>query len=59
MVHDGPKTMEFNLLHVDAAHAGDGVAHDSMNGMLIVRLVGPRAERVAQRVEADAPPLEG
>jgi hypothetical protein len=34
------------------------VAHDPVDGMLIAHFIGPRAEDVPQRVEADAPSLE-
>ena len=58
MVDDGPEAVQFNVLDVDAAHAGDRVAHDPVDSVLVLCLVGPRSEGVAKSIEPNPSPLE-
>jgi hypothetical protein len=51
-------TVQRNLLHVDARHARNRVAHDAVNGVLVTNSLGPGTERVAQGVEADSPAFQ-
>jgi hypothetical protein len=54
VVHDRPEPIQRDFLDVDARHAGDCVAHDAVDSVLVPHFVSPGSEGMSERVEADA-----
>ena len=58
MVGHGTQSIKRDFFHIDAAHSRDCVAHDAMDSVLVVCLVGPGAKGVTKRVKAEALPMQ-